>query len=228
MAAALGYLEQALAIDSNYAAAMALAAYSRAQLVGQGWKQDLEAEAKEGLPLAWRAIELGKDDGNVFWMAAYAVLRLQKDVARAKELAYRSLELNPNSAIALGMAGRAELHSGNTSKALELLFRAQRLSPRAGVQAQSPSARRDGFIVPPLMEVGGGNSSLERDTGMLRTLAVCLVKQGQQSEAAAVARKVLDAEPQLTVTSLRARAMHMMKSHWNEFSAALRIAGIPE
>jgi TolB-like protein len=130
MAAALGYLEQALAIDSNYAAAMALAAYSRAQLVGQGWKQDLEAEAKEGLPLAWRAIELGKDDGNVFWMAAYAVLRLQKDVARARELAYRSLELNPNSAIALGMAGRAELHSGNTSKALELLFRAQRLSPR--------------------------------------------------------------------------------------------------
>jgi hypothetical protein len=88
MGAALGYLEQALAIDSTYAAAMALAAYCRAQLIGQGWKQDLEAEAKEGLPLAWRAIELGKDDGNVFWMAAYAVLRLQKDVARSRELAF--------------------------------------------------------------------------------------------------------------------------------------------
>jgi hypothetical protein len=44
---------------------VALAAYCRAQLVGQGWTQDLEAEAKEGLPLAWRAIELGKDDGNL-------------------------------------------------------------------------------------------------------------------------------------------------------------------
>jgi hypothetical protein len=64
---------------------MALAAYCRAQLVGQGWTQDLEAEAKEGLPLAC-AIELGKDDCNVFWMAAYADLRLQKDVLRAREL----------------------------------------------------------------------------------------------------------------------------------------------
>jgi tetratricopeptide (TPR) repeat protein len=118
MAAALRHLKQALAIDPTYAAAMALAAYCRAQLVGQGWTQDLETERKEGLPLASRAIELGKDDGNVFWMAAYAVLRLQMDVARARELAYRSLELNPNSAIALGMAGRAELHSGNTSVAL--------------------------------------------------------------------------------------------------------------
>ena len=116
LTAALGYLEQALAIDPTYAAAMALSAYCRAQLVAQGWTQDLEAQAKAGLRLASRAIELGKDDGNVFWMAAYAVLHLQLDVPRAKELAYRSLELNPNSAIALGMAGRTELHSGNPAK----------------------------------------------------------------------------------------------------------------
>jgi hypothetical protein len=63
---------------------------------------------------------------------------------------------------------------------------------------------------------------------MLRTLAACLVKQGRQSEAAEVARKILEAEPQLTLTKLRPRAMHLMKNHWNEFSAALRIAGIPE
>jgi tetratricopeptide (TPR) repeat protein len=233
MAAALGYLEQALAIDPTYAAAMALAAYCRAQLVGQGWTQDLEAEAKEGLPLAWRAIELGKDDGNVFWMAAYAVLRLQKDVLRARELAYRSLELNPNSAIALGMAGRAELHSGNTTKALELLSRAERLSPReprgwfikGGIAA---AFLHEGRCEEAITECRKALSLNPRDTGMLRTLAVCLVKQGRQSEAAEVARKVLDAEPKLTLTRLRARAMHMMKSHWNEFSAALRVAGIPE
>jgi TolB-like protein/Flp pilus assembly protein TadD len=188
-AAALRHLEQALAIDSTYAAAMALAAYCRAQLVAQGWTQDLEAQAKAGLPLASRAIELGKDDGNVFWMAAYAVLRLQMDAPRASELAYRSLELNPNSAMALGMAGRAELHTGNPSKALELLLRAQRLSPRdprgwfitGGIAAaylhegrfdEAISASRRALDLNP------------RDTGMLRTLAACLVKQGRQSEAA--------------------------------------------
>jgi TolB-like protein/Tfp pilus assembly protein PilF len=233
MAAALGLLKQALAIDPAYAAAMALAAYCRAQLVGQGWTQDLETEAKEGLPLASRAIELGKDDGNVLWMAAYAVLRLQMDVTRARELAYGSLELNPNSAIALGMAGRAELHSGNASEALELLFRAERLSPR-----EPRGWFIKGGIAAAYMHMGRFDEATlacrralnlnPRDTGMLRTLAACLVKQGRQSEAAEVARKILEAEPQLTLTKLRVRAMHLVKSHWNEFSAALRIAGIPE
>jgi tetratricopeptide (TPR) repeat protein len=68
-----------------------------------------------------------------------------------------------------------------------------------------------------------------RQAGLLRTLAACLVKQGRQSEATEVARKVLDADPQLTLTRLRARAIYLMNSKtWNEFSAALRIAGIPE
>jgi hypothetical protein len=82
-----------------------LAAYCRGERVMQGWTQDLEAESKEGLRLVSRAIELGKDDGNVYWMAAYAVLRLQPDVLRARELAYRSLQLNPNSAVAWRLPG---------------------------------------------------------------------------------------------------------------------------
>jgi tetratricopeptide (TPR) repeat protein len=234
MTAALHHLGQALAIDPNYAAAMALAAYCRGQLVGQGWTQDLEAEATEGLRLVSRALELGKDDGNVLWMAAFAALRLQMDVQRARALAYRSLEINPNSAIALGMAGRAELFSGNASKALELLYRAERLSPRdprgwfitGGIAAayfhtgrfdEACSACKRALDLNP------------RDTALLRVLVACLVKQGRQSEAAEVARHVLDAEPQLTLTRLRARSGHMMSSEiWDELSAALRIAGIPD
>jgi len=234
LAAALRHLEQALAIDPTHAAAMALAAYCRAQLVAQGWTQDLETEAKEGLRLASRAIELGKDDGNVFWMAAYAVLNLQPDAPRARELAYRSLELNPNSAIALGMAGRAELHSGNTSKALELLYRAERLSPReprgwfitAGIAVAYFHEGRFDEAIAACRRTLNLNP---RQAGLLRTLAACLVKQGRQSEAAEVARKVLEADPQLTLTRLGARAIYLMNSKtWNEFSAALRIAGIPE
>jgi hypothetical protein len=105
LAAALRRLEQALAIDPTYSVAMALAAYWRAQLVAQGWTRDLETEAKEGLRLASRAIELGKDDGNVFWMAAYAVLNLQLDAPHARELAYRSLETQSKFGHRLGNGG---------------------------------------------------------------------------------------------------------------------------
>jgi hypothetical protein len=59
-------------------------------------------------------------------------------------------------------------------------------------------------------------------------LAVCLVKQGRQSEAAEIVRKVLDAEPQLTLARLRARNIFLNAEVWNEYLAGLRIAGIPE
>src|SRR5262249_45283024 len=67
LASALRSLKQALAIDSSYASAMALAACCYAGRNIQGWAQDAATEAAEGLELASRAVELGKDDSNVLW-----------------------------------------------------------------------------------------------------------------------------------------------------------------
>jgi TolB-like protein/Flp pilus assembly protein TadD len=233
MTAALGHIEQALAIDRTRAAAMALAAYCRAERVSQGWTQDLEAESREGLRLVSRAVALGKDDGNVFWMAAYAVLKLQGDTQRAKELAYHSLQLNPNSAIALAMAGRTETHTGNATKALELLFRAESLSPRdprgwfvtIGIAAAYMNSERfdEG--------ISACRRALNQNPGnamVLRMLAASLVIQGRQNEALQVGREVLAIEPQLTLTNLRARGAYVEQKLANKILAALRIVGIPE
>jgi len=233
MAAALRHLEQALAIDPCYAAAMALAAYCRAKLVHHGWAQDPEAEAKEGLRLVSRAIELGKDDGNVLWMAAYAVVHLQMDPPLARALAYRSLELNPNSAAALATAGYIEKHWGSADKGLELLYRAERLSPRElrgwlVTQEIASSHIRAGRLDEGISACRRTLSQNPRNAMTLRMLAVGLVKQGRQTEAAQVAREVLAIEPHLTLTKLGARSMHLSAEWWSEYSAALRIAGIPE
>jgi len=233
LAEALHLLKRALAIDPSFAPAMALAAYCHALRRLQGWTQDQEAEAKDGLRLAWCAVELGKDDGNVYWMAAFAVFRLQMDARRARELAYRSLQLNPNSAIALSIAGRTETSLGNTDKAVELLDRAERLSPRdprgwfitggrpfayfiAGRFDEAESAAKKALMQNP------------RYTGPLRNLAASLVKAGRLDDAADVVREVLNIEPQLTLTKLRARSMYMEENIWNDYSAALRLAGLPE
>jgi tetratricopeptide (TPR) repeat protein len=230
-AAALRHVEQALAIDPTYAAAMALAAHCRMQLVAQGWTQDLEAHAKEGLRLVSRAIALGKEDANVFWMAALAVWVLQKDVGRARELACRSLELNPNSAIGLATAGRVETMSGNASKGLELLFRAERLNPRdprgwfikMGIAVAYMHLRQFDDAIAACKKALVLNP---RNTVAPRLLAACLVIQGRQSEAMQAAREALAFEPQLTITKLRARSPD--SEFRNEVFAALRIAGIPE
>ena len=41
-------------------------------------------------------------------------------------------------------------------------------------------------------------------------------------------REVLSIEPQLTVTKLRPRLMFIEEKIWNDYSAALRLAGLPE
>ena len=67
-----------------------------------------------------------------------------------------------------------------------------------------------------------------RYTGPLRNLVASLVKQGRLDNAAEVVREVLNIEPQLTLTKLRARSMYMEENIWNDYSAALRLAGLPE
>src|SRR5262249_39315679 len=130
LTAALDCLKEALRIDPSYPPAMALAAYCYAARRLQGWTKDFTAENAEGLRLALRAAELGKDDSNVLWMSAFSSWQLGHDLHHALELAHRSLRRNSNSAIALTITAWLEMIAGNEGQAIELYHRADRLSPR--------------------------------------------------------------------------------------------------
>jgi hypothetical protein len=67
-----------------------------------------------------------------------------------------------------------------------------------------------------------------RFTVALRNLAASLVKLGRTVEAAGVVQKLLDIEPQLTLLRLRGRMMNLDENLWKDYSAALRLAGLPE
>ena len=234
LAAALRCLTEALAIDPSYAPAMALAAYCYAERRIEGWAQDLAGEAAEGLWLASRAAELGKDDGNVLWMAAYAVWRLAQDAPRARELAHRSLRLNPNSAIALAIAAWTERSMGHFAKAIELSHRAERLSPRDPrgwfIAAGLASAHfSEGHFDEAASWAEAALVQNPRFTIALRILAASLARLGQKEKAAAIVREILKIEPQFTLAELRARVRSMGETPWgNAFLDALRLAGLPE
>jgi TolB-like protein len=234
LAEALRCLNEALAIDACYAPAMALAAYCYGWRRIQGWAEDPAAEATEGLRLASRAVELGKDDGNVLWMAAYAVWRLADDAQLARELAYNSLRLNPNSAIALAIAGWTENRIGDPGKALELLHSAERLSPRdprgwlieTGLGAAYFNSGRFEESVRWCETAVRHNP---RFTVALRSLATSLAKLGQNEKAAAAIRELLTIEPELTLSSLRERLRWLDETpRGRVLLDALRIAGLPE
>jgi TolB-like protein/Flp pilus assembly protein TadD len=232
-AAALRYLEQALAIDPSYAPAMALAAFCHAERRIQAWMQDPDVEVEHALRLASRAVELGKDDANILWMAGYAIFRLQMDLPRARELVRHSLELNPNSAMASAIAGELEAALGHSGEALELVTRAMRLSPRDPRGWFITLKAAWVYFVDRQFDqaISAAKKVLNQNPHSAyahRFLAASLAKQGRMSEAAEAIRDVLSIEPQLTLAKLRARLMAMEEKVWLDYSTALRLAGFPE
>jgi TolB-like protein len=230
--AALRHLDQALAIDPSYAPAMALAALCYAERRDQSWMIDKEGEVQEGLRLASRAIELGKDDADVFWMAGYAVFRLQMDAKRARELVRHSLDLNPNSAIASAIAGAID-STLDPPEGLRMLLRASRLNPRdpRGWLMKSHLAWAhliEGQLDEAISAAQRVLNQNPRSAYALRFLAAGLAKRGQVNHAAEAIRTVLDVEPGLTLTKLRTRLMFIEENTWRDYSAALRIAGLGE
>jgi TolB-like protein len=231
-ATASRHLEQALLIDPSDCTIMALAAYCHAERSTQGWVQDVEAESARGLDLSRRAIEAARDDANVFWMTAYAILRLQQDAHNARVLAHHSIRLNPNSTMALAVAGRIEHALGNNGTALELLGRAQRLgtfNPRGwfvatGLANAHISVGDFGGALAAAMAALRQNP---RSAVAHRVAAASLAKLGRQKQAADAVRDLLVIDPHLTVNKLDAQRTYVMGGWWSEFLAALRLAGLP-
>jgi TolB-like protein len=193
LAAALGCVVAALRIDSSYALAMALGAYCCAERNVQGWINSPEDEAK-WLRAAWRAVESDKDDANILWMSAYAVWRLEKNAQRAKELGYRSLLINPNSANALTMIGWMEATTANSTKAFELIERAQQLNPRAPREWFMSTAMALACFAARRFDetVSWSEKALTQNRRFvvaLRILASALAKLGQREQAADVSKK---------------------------------------
>jgi len=126
---ALEYLDRALALDPNFAPALAQAAGCHSQMFLNGWGKDREWHRREGLALAERAIRAGSEDASVLAQAANALMDLESDVNRAIELVDRATSLNPSCARAWFVSGLVRLAMGYGDRALEHFRTAGRLDP---------------------------------------------------------------------------------------------------
>lgn len=189
--------------------------------------------AERSAPSRRATFELAKDDANVLWMSAFAVRALGADPHRARELLSRALQLNPNSAMALTTAAWNEGMLANSGKALEMLQRAERLSPRdprAWYMASAAALAHfaGGQFEEASMYARRALSHNPRFTRTLRVLAASLAKLGHMGSAAQVMRSLLKIEPHLTVSKLRWRLRHMDEGLLGTFLEGLHLAGLPE
>jgi TolB-like protein/Tfp pilus assembly protein PilF len=127
--AALDLLNRAIALDPNYAPALALAAICHRVIFNFRWSDDLEAVRRQGLEFADRALKTGSDDAHVLANVASVLPYLGADPWEAAALLDRAIELNPGSATVWFYSGNCRLQVGQTDLGLEHLETALRLDP---------------------------------------------------------------------------------------------------
>ncbi|CCE02697.1 winged helix-turn-helix domain-containing tetratricopeptide repeat protein [Bradyrhizobium sp. STM 3809] len=230
--AAIGCLDEALALDTDYAPAMAARAYCQALRHFQGWSEPGEDYRVEAVALAWRATERAPGDAQVLWMAAFAIWNMADEIAPARELFKRSLAINPNSAMALTLSGWIAAMAGQPAEGRALIERALRLNPRdprgwfaAGAMAICALAGEDREQAINWAETA--LSQNRRFAVALRVLIVALVGTGEVARAADIARQLLVVEPDLTVSGFLARIPFPVSAMATTYAEALRAAGVP-
>ena len=126
---ALELLDSALALQPDFAPALAQAAGCHSQVFFNGWAEDREAHRRRGLEMAERAIHAGSDDASVLAQTANALLDFERGGERAAALINRATALNPGSAYAWFVSGMIKLVGGDPGAAIEQLQTAARLDP---------------------------------------------------------------------------------------------------
>ena len=233
MEAALGHLGQALEADPAYASAMAAVAYCRAQCDFQGWGGQNDDDRASAVQLAWQAAGLAPHDAQVLWMSAFgiwAMARTGRDGAR--EMFGRALLVNPNSAMALILAGWVEIMCGNQGVGREMVARARQLNPRdprgwltSGILALAAIVDEDYAHAAAWAERALAQN--QRFAVALRVLIVARIRLGEPDKAALATRELLGVEPELTISGFFARIPFPLERMAETYSEALEAAGLP-
>ena len=127
-AKALELLEKALAIDSQYPLALALAGWCHAQRSVYNWADDLADSQSKARSLAEHAVALSGDDPLILAVLG-AVQTFVRNYGTARMLLERALALDPNCAWAWSRLGWIENYADQPRAAIGNFERALRLSP---------------------------------------------------------------------------------------------------
>jgi TolB-like protein len=130
---AQGHLELAIAIDRQFAPALAWAAVCNLRLVNDGWAAEPEKIRRRSIELAREALQVGENDPRVLVNAAFVLARTGEDTDAMIGLIDRALALNPSFARGWFVSGLLRLFAGQFDLAIEHVETSLRLSPRESV-----------------------------------------------------------------------------------------------
>ncbi len=126
---AIALLERAIALDPDYARALALQARLQSRSSVVGGADPADPSVTGSVRRALLAVEKGRDDPEVLWTAAFAISFVGGDLRGGIALIDRSLALNPHSSEALATSSLVRAFMGDRATAIAHAERALRLNP---------------------------------------------------------------------------------------------------
>jgi tetratricopeptide (TPR) repeat protein len=206
---ALGLIERAIERDPRYGPALALAALCHVHLEVNGWADDSETNARIGIDLALRALQVAGDDPYVLGHVAFVLAHLGQDIDVSVSLIDRALVLNPNFALGWYWSGIIRNWSGQPDLALDHLQTFLRLSPRERLPVYMTSVGVALFFQYRFEEAAVRFlESLQRAPNFAvtyRFLASCYAHMGRLGEAREFVRRLREITPVVVEEATRLR-----------------------
>jgi adenylate cyclase len=223
--AALELIDQALALDPNYAEAHGVAAWC--YFARSMWEDGLPETYRDKAIHHARAIQrLQTEDASTLAHCAIALGVATNDYASALEMINRAIAINPSSVHAYGHGAVINTLAGNYQTAIELAERSLRLSPFDPLSVMPIAAMAGAQLK--LGDYDAAVASARRALQIYPThvpshiVAIAgLVKLGRTDEARAFAARLLEIAPGISVSSRQ-------PIFRDQFGAELREAGLPE
>jgi adenylate cyclase len=190
----LDLLDQAIERDPRYGPALALAAFCHQALHVSGWTNEPDANRREGLDLARRALAVAGNDPEVLGHVARVFGYFGEDLTAAIALIDRALELNPSFALGWTWSGWLRLWAGQPDVGISHFETARRLNPLAGSADFQLGIGMGHFFARRFEDAAGSLLlSLQEAPGWVPTyrfLASCYAQMGRLDEARATARRL--------------------------------------
>lgn len=225
-------LQAAIVSDPNYATPYAYAALWHIHNVAQGWGPEGGSDAAEAARLAAAAVERAPADGFALAVLGHTKALLFKDYDAALDLFDRALSASPGNAMAWTLSSGVYGYLEDGQSAITRAEQGLRLSPADTQayfylmflgQAHYISGNYDEAVVW-ARKTAALNGRLSAN---LRVLAAAYIAKGQDGEARAVTKMLLEIQPRFTLSAYRGRCP--FKADLRErFIDHLRQAGLPD
>jgi adenylate cyclase len=227
----MGFCQQALALDPNYANVHALMAWGMEIRVFRGTFN--EADAQAGIRHARLALAHGGDDATTLAIAGFIMLMLGHDFQAASGAVARALSLNASCAVALYKGAMIHSFCGEAGVAEDFANRALRLSPFDPKSFEAHFALgqvrfRQRRYAEAATYFAKGAQANPRFSTLYAHQAAALAMAGRLNEGKLAARRLLELEPSFSIQHLVSRVRFALPELLDGLAEGYRIVGLPE